>query len=823
MHEPSRPGLTANQAREALEHHGPNALPEQPAESFLHRYLRQFRNPVIYILLFALAFDLAIWWQEGADDIPLEAVTILVILLFNSILGAWQETKSEAALARLKALAAPRTWVLRDGCLVQLPSVELVPGDLIRIEAGERIPADGTLESANSFSADESILTGESVPLEKSIGDLVLSGTLAVRGLGWIRIAATGQQSTMGKLAHLLQSVEREQTPLERRLAKFGRQVAICVIGLAALVLLAGMSTQGFDDINRLLLFAVALAVAAVPESLPAVLTLAMALGMERMAARKAVVRKLTAVEALGSVTVIATDKTGTLTENHMRVESLDSEQPSLALRAMVLVNDADATTRAGDPLELGLLDYAASQGLDIAQLRQQCPRKSEKPFDAAWKYMRVTVLEDGQCISYYKGAPEMLLGLCTLTAEQRQICQATINRHAARGYRLLALAREQGANETGLQWLGTALLWDPPRPEVADAIARCRSAGVRVLMITGDHPATARAIADHVDIQAGRTVTGDELSGLSTTQLQSLLMDATVFARVKPEHKLAIVQALQAGGDVVAVTGDGVNDAPALKAADVGVAMGLRGSDVSREVADLVLLDDNFSTIVAAIEEGRSIYENIQKFIRTLFSTNVTEVMLIAIGAMLAFYFTDAGVALLLPLTAAQVLWVNLLTDSLPALAITTDTNPGLLRRRPRKAVSPLMDPATLIYVFLVGGVGGIVALLLYWWLPASGTSPAEAQTVVFCYLVFVQMTFVPPARRVNVSAVWNRWVFLALLVGVVAQLAALLNDELGRFVSVEKLSASSTGVLAVSVTLSWLVAEATALALRRRRSKGW
>lgn len=822
MDESSRTGFTSNQARDALAQYGPNALPEQPAESLLHRYLRQFRNPVIYILLFALAFDLAIWWQEGAGDIPLEAVTILVILLFNSILGVWQETKSESALARLKALAAPKTWVLRDDRLQQLPSVELVPGDLIRIEAGERIPADGPLESANSFSADESILTGESVPLEKRAGDLVLSGSLAVRGLGWVRITATGQQSTMGQLAHLLQSVEREKTPLERRLAKFGRQVAICVIGLAVLVLVAGVATQGFNDINRLLLFAVALAVAAVPESLPAVLTLAMALGMERMAARKAVVRKLTAVEALGSVTVIATDKTGTLTENQMRVESLDSEQPQQALRAMVLVNDADATTRAGDPLELGLLDYAAAQGLDIAQLRHQFPRESEKPFDAAWKYMRVTVQENGQSISYYKGAPEILLGLCALTAEQRQILQTTIDGHAARGYRLLALAREEGASETGLQWLGAALLWDPPRPEVADAIARCRSAGVRVLMITGDHPATARAIADHVGIQAGRTVTGEELNGLSTAQLQSLLADATVFARVKPEHKLAIVQALQAGGDVVAVTGDGVNDAPALKAADVGVAMGQRGSDVSREVADLVLLDDNFSTIVAAIEEGRSIYENIQKFIRTLFSTNVTEVMLIALGAMLAFYFTDAGVEVLLPLTAAQVLWVNLLTDSLPALAITTDSNPGLLQKRPRKAVAPLMDPASLIYVFLVGSVGGIVALLLYWWLPVSGIAPAEAQTVVFCYLVFVQMTFVPPARRVNVGAVWNRWVFLALLVGVGAQLAALLNEDLARFVSVQKLSAASVEILVASVTLSWLIAEATALVLRRRQKIG-
>ena len=385
-----------------------------------------------------------------------------------------------------------------------------------------------------------------------------------------------------------------------------------------------------------------------------------------------------------------------------------------------------------------------------------------------------------------------------------------------------MAVAREGGASETGLQWLGTALLWDPPRPEVADAIARCRAAGVRVLMITGDHPATARAIADHVGIQAGRTVTGEELNGLSTAQLQSLLADVTVFARVKPEHKLAIVQALQAGGDVVAVTGDGVNDAPALKAADVGVAMGQRGSDVSREVADLVLLDDNFSTIVAAIEEGRSIYENIQKFVRSLLAANLAEVLLIVLGALLVFLAGSGGREMILPLTAAQILWMNLLTDSLPALAITTDINRGVLERFPRRLDTPLLDGPSLRFILVAGGLAGFTALLLYWLLPAAGTAPAEAQTVVFCYLVFVQMTFVPPARRVNVGAVWNRWVFLALLVGVVAQLTALLNEDVGRFVSVEKLSSASVGILAASVTLSWLIAEATAHVLRRRQRRG-
>ncbi|MEZ5506095.1 MAG: cation-translocating P-type ATPase [Gammaproteobacteria bacterium] len=509
-----------------------------------------------------------------------------------------------------------------------------------------------------------------------------------------------------------------------------------------------------------------ALAVAAVPESLPAVLTLAMALGMERMAKRKAVVRKLTAVEALGSVTVIATDKTGTLTENHMRVDRIDSLDPERAVRAMALVNDADPATGAGDPLELGLLEFARQQGVDTVNLRQTCTRLSEKPFDAAWKYMRVTVQQD-QPVSYVKGAPEVVMARCRLDDEQRASIQSTIDHHAGEGFRMLALAWAPGETEQDLHWLGLILLWDPPRAEVPGAIAQAQQAGVRIIMITGDHPATARAIAERIGIAVTGVMTGQDLDKLSETELAQRVMDTTVFARVRPEHKLAIVHSLQAQGQVVAVTGDGVNDAPALKAADVGVAMGQRGSDVSREVADLVLLDDNFSTIVSAIEEGRSIYENIQKFVRTLFSTNVTEVLLIVVGAMVAFFLVGQGAALLLPLTAAQILWVNLLTDSLPALAITTDRNLNVLATRPRDPGAPLMDRPTLLFVVLAGVVGGMVALGLYGLLPRWINDPGRVQTLVFCYLVFVQLSFVLPARRVNLLSQRNPWVIGALVTG--------------------------------------------------------
>lgn len=817
MGNPDLQGLTHSQAQSALANFGPNALPDAKPHSIILRFLRQFQNPVIYVLLFALLFDLAVWWHEGHDSTPLESLTILVILLFNALLGTWQETKSEKALARLKALAAPRSWVMRDGILEQLPSIELVPGDLVRLEAGERIPADGIIASANSFSVDESVVTGESMPLDKRVDDEVLSGTLAVRGMGWIRLSATGIQSNMGKLATLLQQVETEVSPLEKRLQQFGRRVALVVIILALAVMAAGLLATGFDGFNRIFLFAVALAVAAVPESLPAVLTLAMALGMERMAKRKAVVRKLAAVEALGSVTVIATDKTGTLTENRMRVESLDAQDPLRAGLAMILANDADSETRAGDPLELGLLDFASTLGLSVAASRQQYPRVSEKAFDAAWKYMRVTVECDGKR-SFIKGAPEVVLSLCALAPDAREKISATMEKHAAQGFRLLALAEAAGETEQGLTWLGLVLLWDPPRAEVADAIAKAQRAGVRILMMTGDHPATAQAIADRIGIRAGAVITGKELDGFTPDQLSARVADASIFARVKPEHKLAIVQSLKAQGQVVAVTGDGVNDAPALKAADVGIAMGIRGSDVTREVADLVLLDDNFATIVSAIEEGRSIYENIQKFIRTLFSTNVTEIMLIVVGALIAFAFAGQGAALILPLTAAQILWVNLLTDSLPALAITTDQNSGVLDMAPRDPGSPLMDRPTLQFVVLAGVSGGLLALGLYLLLPLLGWPSEQVQTLVFCFLVFVQLAFVLPARRVQLKSGINYWVLLALLTGAVAQVLAMSLEGLGGFLNVDTLTGTGIAVLGLSVLGGWIVAEGIAFQLRRK-----
>ena len=756
-------GLTSEEAKKRLREYGPNALPERPAEPFSRKLLRQFQSPLVYILLLALLVDLLLWLYEGARGVPLESLVILAILLLNALLGAFQEKRSEEALKRLKALAEPSVWVLRDGRFQRLSARGLVPGDVVRLEAGDRVPADGVLLEGSGLLVDESVLTGESVPVEKGVGEEVFAGTLLVRGRALLEVTRTGAQSAMGRIAHLLAEMEEEKTPLERRLHAFGHRVARLVLLLALGLLLLGFLVEGVSA--KVVLFAVALAVAAVPEGLPAVLTLALALGVERMARRKAVVRRLSAVEALGSVTVIATDKTGTLTENRMEVQELLSPDPEKALLAMVLCNDADLATGAGDPLELGLLRYA-SRFLDVERVRREHPRLSERPFDSAWKFMRVTT----PLGSFLKGAPEALIPRLALPQEEQARLFEEAGAHAAKGFRVLALAFGEGEREEGLRFLGFVLLLDPPRPEVPEAVARVLKAGVRVVMVTGDHPATARAIARRVGMPAEVVATGEDLETLSDEEL----LKVDVFARVRPEQKLRIVEALQKAGEVVAMTGDGVNDAPALKRADVGVAMGQRGSDVSREVADLVLLDDNFATIVAAIEEGRSIYENIQKILRFLFSTNLSEVLVVALGMVLAALLglRDEAGHLLLPLTAVQILWINLVTDGLPALALSLDRNPGVLDRPPRPKESPLLDGPSLRFVLLTGALKAGLALGLLGFLPGAVGLEA-AQSATFHFMAIGQLFFAYAARHTDLRPLPNPYLHGAVGLSALAQVA--------------------------------------------------
>ncbi len=807
-------GLTAGEAIERLARYGPNALPEAEPVRWWARVGRQLRSSIIYILLFALAFDVIIWISEGAHEWPFESIAIATILVFNTAMGVWQEYRAEDALARLRELAAPMVWVLRDGELTHLDAAVLVPGDLVRVEAGDRIPADGTLTSEQALQIDESILTGESVPVERGAGEEAFSGTLAVRGLAWIAVTRTGPESAMGRIATMLGAVEAERTPLERRLEHFGHRIARWIALLAVVLAVAGVGIEGIDRFDEALLFAVAVAVAAIPEGLPAVLTLTLALGTERMSHRKAVVRKLSAVEALGSITVIATDKTGTLTENTMTVADLDTTDRDRALRAMVLAADAEPQEGVGDPLEIGLYTYAAAHGVDPVTTRMDYTRQSVRPFDSAWRFMRVSVIEDGRTVAYLKGAAEVLLERSSLDSAERQRWHERIERTAAGGYRVLGLAWSPDDSEEQLTWLGSVSLWDPPRPEVHAAIASAQAAGIRVLMITGDHPATARAIATELGIPADRTLTGPDLDQLEPGELSDAVTDVHAFARVSPEHKLALVEALKARGEIVAMTGDGVNDAPALKRADVGVAMGQRGSDVSREVADLVLLDDNFATITAAIEEGRGIYDNIQKFLRFLFSTNVALVILVAVGVVGAAIgdLRDAAGDLLVPLTAAQLLWINVIADGPPALALGVDRNPGVMERKPRSSNAPLLTRAGLRFILVSGILKAALGLGLFFGLPELGYTGTEAVTAVFLYESLAQLAFVYPARRITAKPVTNRLLNWIVTITIILQLATVSIPGLRTVLGLHPLDPTAFALIAAALAVSVLGANYSA-----------
>lgn len=802
-------GLSSAEAEARLKEHGLNVLPMKPPVTLWRRFVNQFRSPLIYILIFALAIDLSIWLVEGASTLPVESFAIALILLLNAGLGVYQESKAETALTRLKALAESFVWVLRDGHLVHLPSAQLALGDVARIEAGDRVPADGTLVESQGIAVDESVLTGESLPVEKVLNDEVLSGTLLTRGKAYMEVIRTGASSAAGSLAVMIGAIEAEQTPLERRLRKFGMQIARWILILAAAIVVAGVFVEGYSRLGHILLFAVALAVAAVPEGLPAVLTLTLALGVERMAQKKAVVRRLSAVEALGSVTVIATDKTGTLTENRMHVRDVDSLDTERALRAMVLANDAEETV--GDPLELALLEYAVTKGVDPADLARRIPRLSVLPFDSSYKFMRVTVEEDGHAVSYLKGAPEVLLKRCRLSAEEKRSWEEKAEGYAVEGFRVLALAWRTGEGDDELSLLGLVLLWDPPRKEVPEAIRQALAAGIRVVMVTGDHPATAVAVANEVGIPPSRVMTGLDLETLSAAELSHAVKEANVFARVGPRDKLRLVEALRAGGEVVAVTGDGVNDAPALKRSDVGVAMGQRGSDVAREAADLVLFDDNFATIVEAIKEGRNIYENIQKFIRFLFSTNFSETAIVVIGAVGSFFlglYDETG-RLLLPLTASQLLWVNILTDGPPALALGLDRDPGVLRQRPRDPKLPLLDPKSLRFILTTGAFKAFVGGALLVTLPYYGYDLPTTRTLLFLYMSIGQLVFAYPARHIATASRRNIALHLSVILGIGLQFSTIYVPALRHLLSLTLPDTFGLVWVAGAVLLSWGAAE--------------
>jgi Ca2+-transporting ATPase len=812
-------GLSSAEALERLRSVGPNSLPPPPRPTFMSRFVRQFASGLIYLLLLALVLDLGAWLYEGGRGVPVEALAILAVLLLNAGLGVLQEYRSEGALAELERVGSPHAWVRRSGNLEQVPVVELVPGDLVRLEAGDRVPADGRALRPEALAVDESTLTGESLPVEKTEVSELHSGTLVVSGRTDLVVTATGTASALGRLARSLADIQTTKTPLELRVDALGRQlsryVALLSVGLVAL----GIAVEGVAHLPAVVMFAVAFAVAVVPESMPAMMTLSLALGVQRMARKKAVVRRLAAVETLGSVTVIASDKTGTLTSNRILVERLQSEQETEALLALALANDADPLQEAGDPLERGLIEYVVSRGADVSALRAANPRVSSEPFDSRRRFMRVTVERaGGRLESYVKGAAEVVLARSSLEHTARRGWLERAEADARRGFKVLGLAKGEPSASTGLEFLGLVSLWDAPRPEALAAVRSAEAAGIRVLMVTGDHPETARAIGERVGIHSERVLTGAELEALSPDEFRAVVARVRIFSRLLPEHKLRIVQALQAQGEVVAMTGDGLNDAPALKQADIGVAMGQRGSAVAREVSDIVLLDDQFSTIVSAIEEGRIIYRNIMNFIRFTSSSNVALMVLVLGGAFGSMFLglRDARGGVLLPLTALQVLWINFMGDGPPALALAVDRGARVLAERPHPRDARLLDGQTLRFILVDGGFKGAVGLLLLVLLPRLGTSLAATATAVFVYECLGKLASVYPARSIGAGASRNLWLHVSVAAGLLLAVLCVLVEPLRHAMRLAQFERSALVALLLASGVTLMSGELLARAIR-------
>ena len=854
-------GLSLEEAQRRLESVGANELKEKQAESPLKLLLHQFKDFMVLVLVGAVVIS-------GLLGEMLDALTIIAIILINGILGFFQEYRAERSLRALKELSAPHAKAIRGGALETVPASSLVPGDIVLLESGDRIPADLRLIDCQQFAVDESALTGESVPVVKEsaalqAADLPLGdrkncgylGTMVTRGTARGVVTKTGMTTEMGKIAEMIQRTEEAETPLQRRLEQLGKMLIFISILLTVMVVVAGVMHG--QPLYGMFLAGVSLAVAAIPEGLPAIVTIALALGVQRMIRRKAIVRKLPSVETLGCASVICSDKTGTLTQNQMTVTRLwlggrridvsgegydpggHLQEAGKAIEAKgdasirrlsqvaALCNNAELArlekaaeakrkksdkdnaaagqadwTIKGDPTEGALLVLAAKAGHSRASLETLYRREQEFPFDPERKRMSVQVAHQGGKLLMTKGAPDLLVEHCDyvlwgdqvtpFTSSLRQKVLQAGEAMAGDALRVLGFAyREMRPHETcetneqaerGLVFVGLAGMIDPPRKEVQEAIVKCRQAGIKTVMITGDHALTAAAIARSIGIMQrdGRVVSGSELNALSDEALDAVAGEVSVYARVSPEHKLRIVQALQRRGHVVAMTGDGVNDAPAVKAADIGIAMGITGTDVTKEASALVLADDNFATIVAAVEEGRGIYENIRKFIRYLLASNVGEIMTMFLAMM-------AGLPL--PLVPIQILWVNLVTDGLPAMALGVDQSESdLMRQRPRPAKENIFARRLGWKIISRGLLIGLCTLGAFVLTLRTGTGDAlslvHAQTVAFATLVMAQLIHVFDCRSsrsiFHRRFLENRFLVFAVLSSLALMLAVLYIEPL-------------------------------------------
>lgn len=838
-------GLTSQMAAERLVQKGRNELAETDGKkSLFWRFLAQFDDFMILLLLGAAVVSVVISRLSGENDV-LDAVMILGIVVLNAVLGLFQESKAEKALEALKKMAAPHARVIRDGIVREIPAAEVVPGDLLLLETGDAVCADGRVVESRSLKTEESALTGEALPVEKtSVGGLpeetatgdrknmVLAGGYVVYGKGKVLVTATGMDTEMGRIAAMLSHTSDSMTPLQKKLEQTGKQLGIGALAICALIFCMGILQE--KPPFSMFMTAVSLAVAAIPEGLPAIVTIVLAMGTSRMSEKHTIVRRLSAVETLGGAQVICSDKTGTLTQNRMQVttwtdyshrEPKNEDLRETVANLFALCNDCNVSdgNLQGEPTEKALGEYAQSMGIDFAALRRDMPRVGEIPFSSARKRMTTLHKTEDGWISVTKGAPDILLEKCAFCMEgsgqvpfddrRKSMARMVNGEMAAQALRVVAVAFRQWSEkpplteealERNLVFAGMAGMVDPPRPEVKEAVHLCRQAGIRPVMITGDHVLTAEAIGRELGIyQKGDcAVTGAELDKMSDKELETAAETCTVFARVAPEHKVRIVQAFQKRGNVVAMTGDGVNDAPALKTADIGCAMGKSGTEVAKGASDLILTDDNFATIVEAVREGRGIYDNIRKAVHFLLSSNIGEILTIFVAMVLGWAA---------PLLPIQLLWVNLVTDSLPAIALGMEpAEENIMERPPRKNTGSLFGDGLGGRILLEGVMIGVLALLAFgighvYFDQEDGY--AVGRTMAFAVLSLSQLVHAFNMRGEGslgkLPFCSNKWLLMAFVVGATLQCVVIMMPPLAGIFQVVPLNGEQ-----------WLLTAALALA---------
>jgi|TARA_B100001971_G_C18260456_1_gene586300 Ca2+-transporting ATPase len=807
-------GLTEKEAEARLKKYGYNEIKEAKKISPLKIFLQQFNSAVVYILIAALIISLFVGER-------IDAIVIGIILILNALFGFYQEYRAEKSIEALKKLASLKATVIRDGKEKEIDAKLLVSGDIIKLVEGDKVPADTRLFELANLQTQEAALTGESTPVKKELKvlaektlladriNMTFSGTIVTAGKGKAIVTGTGMNSEIGKIAKMIQEVEPEKTPLQKKLNQLGRWLGVVTIIISIIVFLGGILTGG--DLMEFFIVAVALAVAAIPEGLPAVVTIGLSIGSMRMIKRHALIRKLPSVETLGSTTVICSDKTGTLTKNEMTVKKIytngkvidvtgsgyekkgnflfnkakiNTKEIELLLKIGALNNDASLTdgNLIGDPTEGSLIVSAAKANLKKEELEKKHKRVDEIPFSSERKIMTTLHNFNSEKIAFVKGAPEIVLKLCSsiyengkirkLTEAKKKEILQTNQEFANNALRVLGFAfktvMSKDRIEKNLTFVGLQGMIDPPRLEVKEAIRKCKKAGIKVVMITGDHEITAKAIGKEIGLE-GKSLTGQQLEKIHG--LDKIIEDIVIYARVNPEHKIKIVDALKKKGHIVAMTGDGVNDAPALKKADIGVGMGITGTDVSKEASGMILTDDNFASIVNAVEEGRGIYDNIKKFVEYLLSSNLGEVLTLFIAIMLGFP---------LPLIAIMILWINLVTDGLPALALSVDPpDPNIMERKPRNPKEKIISNPIIVRMFIVGITMMIGTLAIFKFYKPE-TDLIYAQTIAFSTLMFYQMFNVLNCRSelnslFKIGVFTNTKLWGAILISILLQILVI------------------------------------------------